>query len=167
MNEILESFGFDPILFAAQVVNFLILVFIFKKFLYKPLLTTVKEREDRISKGLEDAEQARIRLEQAENKKKEILRGTQAEADKIIESARVYSEELKQKALADTREEADQIVVEAREQARLEIEKLRKELKGISLEASRSILLRVVQGLFDKGDQEKILNKAIDALKKN
>ena len=43
--EILNNFGFQPTLFIAQIVNFLILAYVFKRFLYKPILKTLKDRQ--------------------------------------------------------------------------------------------------------------------------
>ena len=63
--EILDSFGFDPVFFTAQIINFLILAFVFKKFLYKPVLKILSERSRKIAKGLADAENAKLALEKA------------------------------------------------------------------------------------------------------
>ncbi|MBU2632677.1 F0F1 ATP synthase subunit B, partial [Patescibacteria group bacterium] len=46
--EIVKQFGLDPVLLVAQIVNFLILLFILKKLLYKPVLELLKKREDTI-----------------------------------------------------------------------------------------------------------------------
>ena len=64
--EILKNFGFEPVFFIAQIVNFLILFFVFKRFLYKPILKLLKERAREITKGLEDADNAKKTLEDAE-----------------------------------------------------------------------------------------------------
>ena len=40
---------------AAQVANFLILVWLLKRFLYKPVLTAIDEREKRIADQLQEA----------------------------------------------------------------------------------------------------------------
>ena len=54
--EILENFGVNPVLLAAQIVNFIIVLFILKKFLYKPILDLLKKRQFTIKEGLKQAE---------------------------------------------------------------------------------------------------------------
>jgi hypothetical protein len=82
--EIFEQFGFDLKLFAAQIVNFLVIAFIFKKFLYKPILDTLQKRKAAIKKGLKDAEDASLALEKAEESKEQILNKASKEAESII-----------------------------------------------------------------------------------
>jgi F-type H+-transporting ATPase subunit b len=57
--EILKTFGFDPILLGAQIINFLIIFYLLKRFLYKPVLGMLKTREDKIKEGIKQAEEAR------------------------------------------------------------------------------------------------------------
>ena len=61
-------------LLAAQIVNFLIVLFILRKFLYKPILDALKKRKDKISDGIRESEEARIRLEKITKDEKMILR---------------------------------------------------------------------------------------------
>src|SRR3989344_2501397 len=71
--EILKNFGFEPVFFTAQIINFLILFFVFKRFLYKPILKILKDRTNAIEKGLRDTESARVALEEAEAQKEKII----------------------------------------------------------------------------------------------
>ena len=50
--ELLKDFGFDPILLTAQIINFLIVLVVLKKFMYKPVLDMLKKRENDIKKGI-------------------------------------------------------------------------------------------------------------------
>ncbi len=85
---ILNTFGFQPVLFLAQLVNFLILVYVFKRFLYKPILKTLQERRRVIAKGITDAQDAAKEKAEAEAKKAEA-----AEAAKAAEEAAAAPEE--------------------------------------------------------------------------
>ena len=66
--DILSQFGVKPILLAAQVVNFLILLFILKKFLYGPILKVLSERRKKIEDSLKNVEE----IEKRYNEMKEI-----------------------------------------------------------------------------------------------
>ena len=85
------------------IINLLVLYFIFKKFLFKPVLNVIKEREDKINGQFEEAKKAN---EDADNKKKEYedkLIMAKNEADKIVLEARQRAEKEKNQTLESTR----------------------------------------------------------------
>src|SRR5690606_29631751 len=132
--EILEQFGFDPLLFIGQIINFLILFVVFKKFLYKPILTTLINRENKIKEGLKDAEKAHLAKESAEAERDVIIKNASQEAQTILADTKKAADELKATILEESKTEADKILASAREQAAIEMEKMKKEAAGISLE---------------------------------
>lgn len=85
--EALSNLGVDWRLFLAQAVNFLILLFVLKRFAYTPMLRFLEERSTKIEKGLKDAETASKRLEQAEKEHKALLAKAQKEAKGIVDEA--------------------------------------------------------------------------------
>lgn len=163
--EILNNFGFEPTLFLAQVVNFLILVFIFKKFLYKPILKVLLERKRSIAKGLDDAEKAAKDKASAEEQKDIILKKAGQESEKILDDTKKAAEELRGKILEDTKKESEKIISEARRQADLQMEDMEKRAKKASLDNSMAILDKVMDKMFTKDEREKILQRSIKTLK--
>ena len=96
------------------IINLLVLYFIFKKFLFKPVLNVIKEREDKINGQFEEAKKAN---EDADNKKKEYedkLIMAKNEADKIVLEARQRAEKEKNQTLESTRKEAQNIMDKAK-----------------------------------------------------
>ena len=71
--EIVKEFGLNPYLLAAQIVNFLIILYILKKLLYKSVLDMLKKRSDSIKEGIKQAEEGRLTLEKALEEEKKIL----------------------------------------------------------------------------------------------
>ena len=53
-----EAFGVDLPKLAFQIINFLLLLYLLNRFLFKRVLALLDERQAKISKGLEDAEAA-------------------------------------------------------------------------------------------------------------
>src|SRR5476649_1716532 len=97
---------------AAQVVNFLVLVWLLKRFLYKPVLAAIDEREKRIATQLQDAEKkkAEAQKEQTdfEHKNREFeqqrvclladaTKAAKTERDKLLETTRKDAEALRSK----------------------------------------------------------------------
>ncbi|MHB9154258.1 MAG: F0F1 ATP synthase subunit B [Endomicrobiales bacterium] len=165
--EILHTFGFDPKIFIGQVVNFLILFFIFKRFLYRPILRVIKEREERIRKGLEDAEKTRVVLDETNRDREVILRTTRAEAQEIIENTRKLAEEMRQELLSKSRAESEKLMAQAKAQAVLEREKMEKQVKVMSLDLSQKVLLSVIGSLFTREEKEKVMKKALEKMEKD
>lgn len=163
--EILNNFGFEPILFLAQVINFLILAFIFKKFLYKPILKTLKNRKDVIAKGIENAEKAALELAHAEAKKDEIIKSASREADEILKSTKIGAEELRSKILDETKSESEKIIASARNQANMLMEDVEKRAKKASLNNSMAILEKALEQMFTKDEREKVFSRTVKILK--
>ena len=164
--EIFGQFGVEPVLFIAQVVNFLIVFLVLKKFLLKPIKELLKNREDTIKTGLAQAEEARVLLEQASEKEKTMLRKAQTEAKEIISTAKKESEDLLQKAEMSTKQKVDKMLLEAREQITNDTKEAEKRLTKNISELAITYLERSVAELFTEADQEVIMNKAVKSLRK-
>lgn len=163
--QILNQFGFEPVLFLAQIVNFLILAFIFKKFLYKPILKTLSDRKRTIAKGLEDAEKAAEERTHAQEQKEKIIRTADKEAEKILDETKKAAEEIRAQILEEAKEESRKIVAEAKRQADLQMTEMERRAKTASLDNSMAILDKVLEKMFTKEEKEKILTRSIQTLK--
>lgn len=164
MIEILNQFGFNPYLFFGQIVNFLILAFIFKKFLYKPILKTLNERKKKITKGLRDAEEAAKALADADSEKEVILVKASKEAEKILEETKKSAEEMRDEILTGARTDADKIIKSAKAQVDAQMDEMEKRAKKASLDNSVAILEKVLDGLFTKDEKRKIMEKNMKVL---
>ena len=163
--EILNQFGFEPILFIAQIVNFLILAVIFKKFLYKPILKVLSERKHAIEKGLKDAEIAAKDRESAQAQKEVNITKAGREAEKILEDTKKAADLMREKILSETKNESDKIIAEAKKQVDLQMEDMEKRAKKASLDNSLALLEKVMEKMFTKDERDKILTRSIKVLK--
>ncbi len=164
--EILGKFGINPILLAAQLVNFLIIFYIVKKFALKPILTVLKNREKTIKDGLEQAEETRKLLQETENKEREILRKAQLEAKQLLEEAKKHREDVLKNAEVETREQTEKMLKEAKEQISLETKEAEKRLAGHISQLAIEILEKSSQELFTGKEQTLVVDRALRTLKK-
>jgi F-type H+-transporting ATPase subunit b len=162
--EILKDFGFEPTFFFAQIINFLIIAFILKRFLYKPVLATLSERKSKIEKGLKDAEKASLELAKAEERKDEIIKKAAEEAEKIIEETKKSTEELRETLTLSAKTEAEKIISEAKVAAEEEFDKSRKQAENIALTLSQKILDKLMTEMFTKEEKAKIMARNIKKL---
>ncbi|KPP85816.1 MAG: F-type H+-transporting ATPase subunit b [Rhodobacteraceae bacterium HLUCCO07] len=98
----------DWLTVAAQIVNFLVLIWLLQRFLYRPITNAMTRREARIEERLSDARSRRKEAEdEAKNlrkKRDELEEATQ----EILEEARVEANELRQRLEQDIRDEVEQ-----------------------------------------------------------
>ena len=163
--EIIKNFGIDPILLGAQIVNFLIVLYILRRFLYKPVLGTLKKRKDAIKEGLKNAEEAHLRLETAIEEEKNILKNAQIQSKKLIEDAKKEGLEMVQKTQSETKIQADRILNETRLQIAIETKEAEKRLaKNISRLATELIQKSTLE-LFKKDEQEMVMRNVLNKFK--
>jgi len=164
--DILKNFGVDPIMVAAQIVNFLIIFYLLKKFLYKPVLGMLKKREDKIQEGLKQAEESRVMLEKTLEEEKKILGKAQETAKQIIEESRSQATEVSQKIEEDTKKQAERILLEAKEQIDQESKNTEKRLSEQVSELAESMLSKSLEGFLGEKEQKQIATKVIKQIKK-
>lgn len=159
-------FGINPILLGAQIVNFLIVFYILKRFALKPILAMLKNREKTIREGLEQADEARKLLEETTEKEKAVLRKAHLEAKALLEEAKKQREFLLSETESKTKEQADRILQEAREQIIFETKEAEKRLVGHISTLAVDIIRRSSSELFTQKDQTAVIENAVKNLKK-
>ncbi|MFZ2300088.1 MAG: F0F1 ATP synthase subunit B [Candidatus Moraniibacteriota bacterium] len=148
--EALANLGIDWKLLLAQAVNFLVLLFILRRFAYKPMLDFLEKRSTRIEQGLKDAEAAQTKLAAMEAKEKETLSVARNEARAIIDAAETSAKKRDAERLAETEAQTKRFL----EDARIKIEA---EKQKILVEARQEIAEVVALSV------EKILRETVDA----
>lgn len=162
--DFLKDFGVQPILLAAQIVNFLILLFILKKFLYGPLLKVLAARKQRIEESLKNAEEIELRLQKTNEKVEQILADATGEAQKIIDQAKEAAgqviEEGKQTS-AGIIEKAYQQALEVRKAETVKMEQEMKEHVGDWVVLAFE---KITGQKMTKEDQKRLLEKEVKNL---
>jgi len=121
----------------AQGINFLVLVFLLQRFLYKPILRALDEREAAIALSLSEAE--------------EVKTNAEAERDKFSQKNRQFDEEharMLAEAKAEAKEERERLIAEARTAASAHRELLTKQINGEFAGIRDSIVQRTQEEVF-------------------
>src|SRR3954451_2879220 len=128
-RETLETFGWEPKLFLSQVISFIIVALVLRRFAYKPILAVLAQRRQQIAEAQLNSEKIKQQLAEAEQRHAEILSKANAQAQKMIDEAResagVVAERKQQEAVVA----AEQIMAKAREASAIEHERTMLELK--------------------------------------
>lgn len=148
-----------------MLLSFSLLIFILKKFAWKPILQGIKNREELISRSLREAEYARNEVAKLEEHNAQLLLKVEAEKDAIINQAKLTKEKILEEAQANAQAQAQKFLDQARETIRREKEAAQLELKAyaskIILQATERILRKELE---DKGNFEKQVNSIIQEL---
>lgn len=114
MEEILHSLGIDWKLILAQVVNFAILFFILRKFVYKPILGILRKRREDIEKGIEFNKSAEERLKSADSEKAGTIKAAKEKALGIVTEAESTANLRREEILKEAGIKRDSVIGEAR-----------------------------------------------------
>lgn len=150
--EALHNLGIDGKLLLAQVVNFLVLLFILRKFAYRPMVEFLEKRTARIEKGIRDAEAAAAKLVETGEEERRILAAARAEARSIIAVAEDGARKRENERAAETEAKVQRLLGEARIQIEEERRKVLSETKG---EIASLVVLAAEKVMREKLDRDK------------
>ena len=128
-GNIVETFGLNWPNFIAQCISFSIVAFALYKFAYKPILSVLEQRRQRIAESLENADKIKQELANAESKVREILTEAGNQANKAIEEARDAAAKVREQETQKAIAAAEQIIAKAREAAAQDHARMLAELK--------------------------------------
>ncbi len=149
-----------------MVISFSILLFILKKYAWKPILASLKSREDSISDALESAEKAKDEMAMLKADNEKIMQETKAERELLLKEAG----EVKGKIIAEARKsaesEAEKIIKSAKTQIINEknaaIEDMKKQIVDLSVNIAEKILKKNLEKDSNQADYANMLIEDID-----
>lgn len=164
--ELIKNFGLDPYLFVAQIINFLVVLYLLKRFLYKPMLNLLKKRETIIKEGLEKAREGQLLLEEAKEKEKGILKKAQEQSIKLIADAKKQQQEIQREVAESTKKQVESMLFDAKEQIELERRIAEKKLTSDIGNLTILFLQKSLSSFFTQKEQDVIIKKAVAEIKK-
>jgi F-type H+-transporting ATPase subunit b len=127
-----------------NTVVFVILLFLLKKFAWKPILGAVQKREQSINEALKAAETAKLEMSRLQNENEALLQRARIERDEMLKEARETRDKMVHEAKAKANEEAERLLTSAREAIRNEkmaaITDLKNQVAQLSIEIAEKII---------------------------
>ena len=155
-------------LFVWQLITFLGLFFILAKFAWKPILGSLKEREESIQKALDSAEQAKQEMASLKSDNEKLLKEAREERDRILRDARTASNQLQEEAQNNAKKTADKIIADAKSIINTEKQAALNDIKAqvamFSLEIAEKLIKK---NLSDDKSQKELTETLIKDLKLN
>jgi len=117
MEQLIEAFGIDAKLIIIQIINFVALMALLSYFLYKPVLALLAEREEKIKKGITDAEEAARAKASALEEKQAVLTEAQAQAQQIDANAKAHAKEKEEELISEAQIKASEVIKAAEQKS--------------------------------------------------
>ncbi len=147
----------DPGLVFWSFITFGLLVFILKKFAWKPILHALKTREETIEYALTSAKKAKEEVEDLNATKVQIINEAKAERDRMIKEAREIKQTILDEAKNKAQEEADKIIASAQLQIVRDKNEAIQELKEKVAEFSVDIAGKLLEEELETNDKQKAI----------
>jgi F-type H+-transporting ATPase subunit b len=163
--EALGTLGINGPFLLSQIVNFLILFVALRFLLWKPMLKMLNERKQRITQGLEDAEQARRDRERAQAEYEERIKQAEQEREAILVRAGEEGEQAKAEALAQARAQAEQITAEAKGTVERERQQMLAELRSQVAALSIAAANKLIGEALDEQRQRRLIDEFFSGIK--
>jgi F-type H+-transporting ATPase subunit b len=145
-----------------------VLLFLLKKYAWKPILNAVNEREKSIEEALNKAEEAKIQMAELVSANEDLLKQARIERDEMLKEARVMKDKLISEAKNKANEDADRIIASARESIQHEkmaaVTELKNQVAILSVEIAEKILK---EELSSTSKQEALINSVVDDIHLN
>ena len=142
MEKLISEFSIG--LFFWQTIIFILLIFLLKKYAWKPILDAVNEREEGIKNALLSAEKAKEEMASLQSDNEETLKKARAERDTLLKEAREIKQQLIDDAKNEAQSEAKKIISQAQETIQNEkkaaISDLKNQVATLSIDIAEKVL---------------------------
>ena len=147
MEKLIGEFSLG--LFFWQSLIFIGLLFMLRKFAWKPILDAVNDRETSIKDALASAEAARDEMKNLQSDNQRILKEARAEKEALLKEARTTRSELINGAKEEAQEEAQKILLQAQDaiqsEKRAAIKELKEQVGSIAMEIAEKVLQKELE----------------------
>ena len=150
--------------FALQAVNFLVLVLLLKRFLFKPLGAIVARRKEEISRALAEAAAARQSAEQARKDFESRQAQVEAQRQAVVDQGRAQLADERSKMIETARSEIEQLKSAALKRVDEERDSAAREVFDRSVQIAISLAQRLLQPFAGPRAEELLLDRVLDHL---
>jgi|SRR5690606_6414621 F-type H+-transporting ATPase subunit b len=166
MEKLINDFSIG--LFFWQLILFIVLVLLLRKFAWKPILDAVEKRESGIEDALKSAELAKLEMQNLQADNQKLLQEARAERESMLKDAREIKNKMIEDAKSEAQEQANKIIEQA--QAAIEGEKkaaiaeLKTQMAGLSIDIAEKVMR---EELSNKDKQLKLVESMLGETKFN
>ena len=144
-----------------QAFNFLLLLFLLSKLLYKPLMAKMDERSQAIQKSLDEAQAARAQAQKEREEHTAKIQAAHAEAQQIRAEALKEAADEQRRLVDAAKAEAARLVTSARQEMEQDVRRARQELRREVADLAITAAERLIKKSLNDADHRRIVDDAI------
>lgn len=163
-TQITEQFGVTWPLFIAQVINFLLVLFVLKKFAFGPIQTMLEQRKNRISEGEEKLKRIETQLAESEERTAAAIEEANSTAQRLITEAKVSAATLSEQKTQEAIASAQGILSKAEQAAKAERDQMVAELKQDFGRLVAATTANVTGKVLNDDDNKRINEEAVASI---
>ena len=148
--------------FAFTILNILVLFFILKKFLFKPVTNHMDNRTKKIQEALDAAEESKEMVRQMKIEYDEKIKAAKDEGQKVIEMYKKMAEKEYNSIIETAKKEADQMISDAKAELQVEKEQLITSIKGEISDLVLATSEKVLKKNLDDDTNRKLISEFIE-----
>ena len=146
----------------AQILNFIVLLWVLAKFAYKPLIKAMNDRRNRIINDLDSAEQTRLDAEALKVQYVEQMANARQEATEIVDKANKVAQNLHDEFIEQARAEKDAMMATAKERIEQDKKQALVDIRTQVIALSTQIASKVVNQKLNSTEDQKLVAEATD-----
>jgi F-type H+-transporting ATPase subunit b len=164
VQEIARTFGVDWIHLGAQMISFSLVCVLLHRYAYKPVLTALHERRDRIAEGLANAEKIKAELAATKASRQQLMQEASAQATGLIKEAHAAAARVREEETRRALTAAQQIMDKAREESARDHDRMLGELKREVGRLVVEVAAAVTGKVLTDDDQRTLATQAAEAV---
>lgn len=161
----LSALGLNWQAFLFQLITFVIVLVILRKFVYKKLVATLDSRQKAVQDSIKNAEETEKKLKDAEKTIASLLADARKEADEVVSASHKEAAQMIEAAEAKAAKQAEHIVKEAKAQIDVEIAKARESLKKETAALVAAATEHIIREKLDPARDAKLIDAALKGSK--
>lgn len=166
MAELFEKLGIDWKLLIANTATFFIVLWVLRKFAFKPLMAIMDKRQKAIGDGLDAAKQSQIELKAIQDEKQRVMEQAKTEALQLLQTTQADAVKLREQMLAQAQADATALTAKTRIELDRQKTQMLSEAQGALADLVVAATEKVVGEQLDAKLTKKLADQAIAEVSK-
>lgn len=166
MEKLINDFSFG--LFFWQAIILVILIFLLRKFAWKPILDSLNSREESIQNALDAADRAKEEMMNLKEDNKQMLNEAREQRDQMLRDAQAMKKRLMDEATEEAGKKSAEMIAKAQEsiqsEKKLAIKELKSQVGLLSIEIAEKVLKAELK---DEKTQKALVSKMLEEVQLN
>src|SRR3989344_1988819 len=164
MGELFAQLGIDWRLLLAQAVNFLLVLWILKRFVFQKLIRFMEDRQRRIQEGLEMREQAQQELQRSQEMRATEIARARKDTEEILAQAKETAGERERELIARAKQEAEKLLLRAKDDIQRESEAAKKEVREDIVSVTMLAAEKILERAITEKDRERMMKEVMETI---